>query len=244
LACFGNYSWELRRTGARWSGESVRGGVCDIERGRRLKARATGATITLPAHRIFGRRGALGRKTVKSKRRKREAASAAGDGLSRREFARRAAAAAAMAAVPESVLGMVRHGRTAVGREEPADPLQEAAAGGPKLSAEALGEVDGKVAEIIRRYGTKLNDAQKADVRRLVREAQAPLEALRAFPLANSDEPATVFRVAGTTLRSAGTGLRATGTTGASSSTGTQGTPGASASPGATGGKKPGKGDA
>ena len=147
---------------------------------------------------------------MKSKRRKKESASAAGDGLSRREFARRAAAAAAMAAVPGSVLGMVRHGRTPPSRrEEPFAAFQEVAGGGPKLSAEALGEVEGKVAEIIRRYGANLSEAQKADVRRLVREAQEPLEALRAFPLANSDEPATVFHVAGPSSRSAGTPRRA-----------------------------------
>jgi len=146
---------------------------------------------------------------VKSKRPKRETASATGDALSRREFARRAAAAAALAAVPGSVLGMVRHGRTPLPREESLAPLQQAAGGEPKLSAEALAEADGKVAEIIRRYGAKLSEAQKADVRRLVREAQAPLEALRAFPLANSDEPAAVFHVAGPSSRSAGPARRA-----------------------------------
>jgi len=150
---------------------------------------------------------------------------AAGDGLSRREFARRAGvAAAAMAAIPGGVLGMA--GTPSSGREDSIAPLQEAAGGTPKLSAEALGEADGKVAEILRRYGAKLSEAQKADVRRLMREAQEQIEALRAFPLENSDEPATVFHVVGTSPRSAGTTRRA---------------PAAPAAPGA---KKPAKGDA
>jgi hypothetical protein len=147
-----------------------------------------------------------GRKTVKSKRRKREGMRAEENALSRREFARRAAvAAAAMAAMPGDVLGMVNHGRTASRGEEEFAPIQEVAGGGPKLSAESLAEVDGKVADIFRRYGEKLSEEQKADVRRLVREAQVPLEALRAYPLENSDEPATILHLARGSSRSAGT---------------------------------------
>ncbi len=165
---------------------------------------------------------------MKSKRRKREPTSAPREELSRREFARRAAgAAAAMAAIPGGVLGMTD---TPSSRGEVPFALpQEAAGAGPKLSAEALAEADGKVAEILRRYGTKLSEAQKADIRRLMREAQAQIEALRAFPLENSDEPATVFHLVGAAPRSAGASRRA---------------PAASSPPGAPGGKKPAKGDA
>jgi hypothetical protein len=151
---------------------------------------------------------------VKSNRRKKEAARAEGNALSRREFARRAAvAAAAMATIPGGVLGMAD---TPTARSmEAAEPLQDVAAGGPKLSAEALAEVDAKVAEILRRYGEKLSEAQKADVRRLMREAQAPLEALRAYPLENSDEPATVLHLVRVSSRSAGTPRPAPGAPGA-----------------------------
>ena len=209
--------------------ERVRGEVCDGERGAQAESLCYWCYHRgyLPTE-SSGVRGALGRKTVKSKRRKRETSPAEGTGLSRREFARRAGvAAAAIAAIPGGVLGMAD---TLPGsREVPLAPLQEAAGGTPKLSAEALGEAEGKVAEIIRRYGAKLSEAQKADVRRLMREAQEQIEALRAFPLENSDEPATVFHLVGAASRGAGTTRRA---------------PAASSPPGAPGGKKPAKGDA
>jgi len=136
---------------------------------------------------------------VKSSRRKEESTPAQSSGLSRREFARGAGvAAAAMAAIPGSVL------EVAAGsvREVPLAGPQGAAGTGPKLSAEAQAEAAAKTAEIFRRYGAKLNDEQKADVRRLVREAQAQVEALRAFPLENSDEPATVLHLVGAPARS------------------------------------------
>jgi hypothetical protein len=116
--------------------------------------------------------------------------------LSRREFARRAAAAAAaLAAMPGGILaGSSAATSTATPRPAPAPP-QESAGEKPKLSPENLAEIEAKVGDIFRRYGAKLTEEQKADIRRLVREAQTPLEALRAFPLENSDEPATVLRL-------------------------------------------------
>jgi hypothetical protein len=58
-----------------------------------------------------------------------------------------------------------------------------------------VAEAEARAAEILRRYGAKLSEEQKADVRRLAREAQVQLDALRAFPLENHDEPATYFRM-------------------------------------------------
>jgi hypothetical protein len=116
-------------------------------------------------------------------------------GLSRREFARGATvAAAAMAALPSGVLAeaalAAHHGARL--------PLpQEAQGEKPKLSAEAQAEVEAKIAEILRRYGERLNDEQEADIRRLVKEGQAPLETLRAYPLENSEEPAMVLHLVG-----------------------------------------------
>lgn len=131
---------------------------------------------------------------MKSNRRRKQSARAEPGGLSRREFARNATvAAAAMAALPGSALGALT---AAHGARTPL-PAQESPGEKPKLSAEALAEVEAKVAEIFRRYGDRLNEEQKTDIRRLVREAQAPLEALRAYALENSDEPATILHVAG-----------------------------------------------
>lgn len=112
-------------------------------------------------------------------------------GLSRREFTTRATVAAAViAAGPGAVLGAAAAHATAL------TPVsQVSSADKPKLSAESLAEADAKTAEILRRYGTKLEEAQKADVGRLAREAQARLESLRKFPLGNSNEPATVLQL-------------------------------------------------
>ena len=124
-------------------------------------------------------------------------------GVTRREFARQAAAAAAIAALPGNIALHEKRAAALAGAPEaslhPVPTLpQETAGSQPKLSAEALAEAEARSAEILRRYGAKLTEEQKADVRRLAREAQVPLEALRRFPLENKDEPATVLRVVST----------------------------------------------
>jgi len=73
----------------------------------------------------------------------------------------------------------------------------------PKLSLAAQAETDEKVAAVLRRYGGKLSDQQKADVRRLLDDAQTQIEALRAYPLENSDEPATILHLEMTSARRA-----------------------------------------
>lgn len=106
--------------------------------------------------------------------------------ISRRDFARRAALAAATAAC--------------LPRELMANPLaslpsQDAPAQEPKLSLESQAEVEAKFQAILRKYGNRLSDAQKADIRRLVTEGQKPLDEMRAFPLDNSDQPGNVLKV-------------------------------------------------
>jgi hypothetical protein len=51
-----------------------------------------------------------------------------------------------------------------------------------------------KVASIFRKYGERLSDEQKADIRRIMAESQEGLEKMRAFKLENSDQPADAFR--------------------------------------------------
>jgi len=129
---------------------------------------------------------------MRSKGRRKPSARSGASGISRRDFARSATVAAAtIVAAPGSVLGAAVSTATATASAA----IQQPAGETPKLSAQALAEVESKVAEIMRRYGDRLDDAQKADIRRLVREAQPMLEALRAFPLENSDEPATVLHL-------------------------------------------------
>lgn len=117
--------------------------------------------------------------------------------ISRREFARRAALGAAAAAGAASQLlspeVTAAHPLPAL----PPTPIPEE----PKLSPEARAEAEQKISAVLRKYGARLSDEQKADVRRLLLEGQGPLEQLRAFPLENSDEPATVLRPAGRAAR-------------------------------------------
>jgi hypothetical protein len=108
--------------------------------------------------------------------------------ISRREFGRRAALGAAVAAAASTKIFLPV---TASPSARPGQSPPE----GPKLSPEARAEVEEKISAIFRKYGAHLSEEQKADVRRLVTEGQEPLETLRAYPLENSNEPATVLRL-------------------------------------------------
>lgn len=108
--------------------------------------------------------------------------------LSRREFARCAALAAATAAVAPGVL--VSQETAPQPASAPTTSLQTATQLSPALQAE--GEL--KYQWIIQNYGNRLSEAEKQDVHRLVMEGQKPLAAFRAFPLENSDQPATVLK--------------------------------------------------
>jgi hypothetical protein len=63
-----------------------------------------------------------------------------------------------------------------------------------KLPASAQAEVEMKVASIFRKYGDRLSEEQKADIRRIMAESQEGLEKMRAFKLENGDQPADAFR--------------------------------------------------
>ena len=108
--------------------------------------------------------------------------------LTRREFGRRAALGAATAALlPAEIL---ISSRTAV-----ITPRVLAQQQDTKLSPDSQAEVDAKIEAILRKYGSRFNDAQKADIRRLVSEGQKPLETMRASALDNADQPANVMRI-------------------------------------------------
>ena len=108
--------------------------------------------------------------------------------LSRREFARRAAWVATTAAVAPAAL---------LSQESAPKPAPAASAppqASPPLSPELQAEGELKYQWIIQNYGSRLSDAEKKDVHRLVMEGQKPLAAFRAFPLDNADQPATVLK--------------------------------------------------
>lgn len=114
--------------------------------------------------------------------------------LGRRQFALGAAAAATTALIPKG------NGRTidalAQSAASAGDTSVEAKtkAAMAKLSASAQAEVEMKVASIFRKYGDRLSDEQKADIRRIMAESQEGLEKMRAFKLENGDQPADAFR--------------------------------------------------
>lgn len=116
--------------------------------------------------------------------------------LGRRQFAL-GAAATALAVPGKTFLGHDLMAQAAAGADQPADSQsldKKTRAAMAKLSASAQAEVEMKVASIFRKYGDRLNDEQKADIRRIMAESQEGLEKMRAFKLENGDQPADAFR--------------------------------------------------
>jgi hypothetical protein len=118
--------------------------------------------------------------------------------LGRRQFALGAAAVATTTLIPKGnavPLNLLAQATTATG--QPLDPQSfegKTRAAMAKLSASAQAEVEMKVASIFRKYGDRLSDEQKADIRRIMAESQEGLEKMRAFKLENGDQPADAFR--------------------------------------------------
>lgn len=110
--------------------------------------------------------------------------------LSRRAFARHAVVAATTAVVLPQVFAQTGPAppKTTAAQPKPSDNP-------PTLSAAGQAEVEARINTIFARYGSRLNDEQRADIRRLVTGGQAGLEALRAWPLSNGNEPAEPFRI-------------------------------------------------
>ncbi len=103
--------------------------------------------------------------------------------LTRRDFARGIALTAATVAAPRNTPAYVKSASGGASQEQTAQatPLSPAS--------------EAQLQTIFAKYGKRLSDEQKTDVRRLVAQAQKTSEALRAFPLDNSDEPAMIFHV-------------------------------------------------
>ena len=118
--------------------------------------------------------------------------------LGRRQFALGAAAAATTALIPKGNGLTIDVLAQAVDTSSPPLAPQSLEAktkvAMAKLSASAQAEVEMKVASIFRKYGERLSDEQKADIRRIMAESQEGLEKMRAFKLENGDQPADAFR--------------------------------------------------
>lgn len=116
------------------------------------------------------------------------------EGLSRRDFARRAAlAAAGVAVLPRDLMALAVE--TKPDSNAAAPKLSSGAPPEPKLSDASRAEAEARIDAILRKRGDRLSEAQKAEVRRIVLQGQKSLDTLRTFPLANSDEPATVLHL-------------------------------------------------
>lgn len=118
--------------------------------------------------------------------------------LGRRQFALGAAAVATNALIPKgNALPLDALAQVTASPAASVDPQsleQKTRTAMAKLSASAQAEVEMKVASIFRKYGDRLSDEQKADIRRIMAESQEGLEKMRVFKLENGDQPADAFR--------------------------------------------------
>ncbi len=120
--------------------------------------------------------------------------------ISRREFTRNAMLAAASAAVLGGHGAAQTEGAAAPAKSvtTPDSARKETVSSSPPskpLSPDDRAEVEARMSAILRRHGHRLSNEQKTDIERLLREGQPSLADFRAFPLINSDEPATVLHV-------------------------------------------------
>jgi hypothetical protein len=103
--------------------------------------------------------------------------------LSRRQFTRGVALAAATVGVP------------LVARGDTEDALVIAPQEGSPQASQLSAACEAQVQTILAKYGKRLSDEQKTDIKRLVAQAQKTSESLKSFPLDNADEPAMIFHV-------------------------------------------------
>lgn len=103
--------------------------------------------------------------------------------LSRRDFARGAAIAAASLASTTLLSAGAATGAI--------PPRQNPAANASPVQQ----EIDAKLANIVRKWGDRLNDEQRQHLRRVLGENERMLAAVRAFPLENGDPPAQVLKL-------------------------------------------------
>jgi hypothetical protein len=67
---------------------------------------------------------------------------------------------------------------------------------GPALTDSQNGEVEARYQEAMRRYGSRMSDAQKQRIHGVLAANERMLSRIREFPLDNGDTPATVLKLA------------------------------------------------
>jgi hypothetical protein len=106
--------------------------------------------------------------------------------LSRREFAQRAALLSATASlIPANVI-------RSDGQSAP--PSSQTPQATTKLSNAAQTEADARYQQILSLYSDHLDEAQKANIKKMCAELQPSLERIRNFKLQNGDPPALYLK--------------------------------------------------
>jgi hypothetical protein len=104
--------------------------------------------------------------------------------LSRREFAQRAAMLSATASLVPA--GVILPPDAATFAQEPKTA--------PNLSDAGQAEAESRYQQILSLYSNRLDDEQKAHVRKMCADLQPMLDRIRAYPLANGDAPALYLK--------------------------------------------------
>ena len=110
-------------------------------------------------------------------------------GLSRREFAKAAALTTAAALVPAELVAQQEKPAPTTAAKPPEKPPEA-----PKLSEASQAEADFSYQTVIRKYGSRFSEEQKAEIKRLITSQQGTLDKLRAFAVTNGDQPALVLK--------------------------------------------------
>lgn len=122
--------------------------------------------------------------------------------ISRRQFGCNAAIAAAASLGAPTLLtagpaAAAPTARATSAHEPPLSPFQEKKKEDPLkgLTPQQVADVEAKHANILRKYGSRFNDAQKQRLRRILAQQERLLAPVRAFTAKNGDPPASVLRV-------------------------------------------------
>jgi len=119
----------------------------------------------------------------------RDSKSAQNSAVSRREFGRKAALAVAAATfAPSATISRASDTSPSLAQPQQGPDLSD-------LSPEARAEIDAKLANVIRRWGDRLDDEQKTRMRTIITRHVRMLETVRKFPLQNGDTPASVLKL-------------------------------------------------
>lgn len=108
--------------------------------------------------------------------------------MSRRTFARTAIVATAAAVLPNAIA------QTQPPAPKPAPAEPKPPSNPPALSPASQAEVDARVQWVFTKYGSRLDDVQRADIRRIITAGQPGVEDMRKYALENANAPAPAFR--------------------------------------------------